>query len=69
MKSFVPLILCTLKMNAQQLLLFDITNFELVLKGSDTDEPTHKAEVPVNNPNRIEKGAARLQRCSNTHLW
>ena len=56
-------------MNTQQLLLFDITNFELVLKGSDTDEPTHKAEGPMNDPNCIEKGAARLQRCSNTHLW
>ena len=55
-------------MNAQQLLLFDIANFELVLKGSDTDEPTQMAEGSMNNPNRIEKGAARLQRCSNTHL-
>jgi hypothetical protein len=55
-------------MNAQQLLLFDITNFELVLKGSDTDEPAQMAEGSMNNPNRIEMRAARLQRCSNTHL-
>jgi hypothetical protein len=55
-------------MEAMQLMLFDITNFELVLKGSEMDEPTHKAEDPMNSPNRIKKGAARLQRCSNTHL-
>lgn len=55
-------------MEAQQLLLFDVSNFELVLKGIDTDEPTQMAEGYLNNPNRIEKGAARLQRCTNTHL-
>ena len=55
-------------MEAQQLLLFDVSNFEQVLKGSVTDEPTHMAEGSMNNPNRIDKGAARLQSCSNTHL-
>ena len=55
-------------MEAQQLLLFDVSNFELVLKGSDTDEPTDMYVGPTNHPNRIEKGAARLQRCFNTHL-
>ena len=55
-------------MEAQQLLLFDVSNFELVLKGSVTDEPTDMYVGPTNHPNRIEKGAARLQRCFNTHL-
>ena len=55
-------------MEAQQLMLFDVSNFELVLKGSDTDESTYKAECPRNNPNLIEKEAAELERCSITQL-
>jgi hypothetical protein len=55
-------------MEAQQLLLFDVSNFEQVLKGSVTDEPTYMSVGPTNHLNRIEKGEARLQRCSNTHL-
>lgn len=55
-------------MEAQQLLLFDVSNFELVLKGIVRDEPMHMVEGSMNNLNRIEKGAARLQHCSNTDL-
>ena len=47
-------------MNTQQLLLFDITNFELVLKGSDTDELTHMAEVPHEQSEPDREGSSTV---------
>lgn len=55
-------------MNAQQLLLFDISNFERVIKSREIDKTVQASEDPKVDPHWIEYESLRLKGCLSVHV-